>query len=192
MLGEVLVFLRSRLDGYMSARLGLVPGEADQAKVVLLDGEKTDPIEFQMGAVTALLINIEQEKIQRAPDRFYRIRPDGTSERVNPEVRINLYVLFVARFKQYEQGLDYLSLIIQYFQGHSLIDRSSAPELDARIDKLSFELVTLSLSEQGEIWNALRTSYTPSVMYRVGLLIFQDEDSISGPEVAEKVIGVSQ
>ena len=192
MLGEVLVFLRSRLDGYLSARLGVVPGEADQPRVVLLDGEKTDPIEFQLGAVTALLVNIEQERIQRAPDRYYRTLPDGSSERVNPEIRINLYILFVAHFKQYEQGLDYLALIIQYFQGNTVIDRSNAPELDPRLDKLTFELITLSLSEQGDIWNALRTSYMPSVMYRVGLLIFQDEDSISGPAIAEKVIKVSQ
>ena len=192
MLGEVLIFLRSRLDGYLSARLGVVPGEADQPKVVLLDGEKTDPIEFQMGAVTALLVNIEQEKTQRAPDLYYRTLPDGSAERVNPEIRINLYVLFVAHFKQYEQGLDYLSLILQYFQANAVIDRSSAPELDVRLDKLIFELITLSLSEQGEIWNALRTSYLPSVMYRVGLLIFQDEDSISGPAIAEKVLKVSQ
>jgi hypothetical protein len=192
MLGEILVFIRSRLDGYMSARLGVVPGDAAQPKVVLLNGEKTDPIEFQLGAVTTLLINIEQEKIQRTPDRYYRILPDGTSERVNPEIRINLYVLFVAHFAQYEQGLDYLSLIIQYFQGNAAVDRSSAPELDVRIDKLTFELVTLSLSEQGEIWNALRTSYMPSVLYRVGLLIFQDEDSTSGPAIAETVVGVSQ
>ena len=186
------MFLRSRLDGYMSARLGAAPGDAEQAKVVLLDGEKIDPIEFQIGAVTVLLINIEQEKIQRAPDRYYRVLPDGTSERVNPEIRINLYILFVAHFQLYEQGLDYLSLIIQYFQGHAVIDHTSAPELDARIDKLTFELVTLSLSEQGDVWNALRTSYMPSVLYRAGLLIFQDEDSISGPEIAEKVIGISQ
>ena len=192
MLGEVLVFLRSRLDGYLSARLGMVPGQADQAKVVLLDGEKIDPIEFQMGAVTALMINIEQEKIQRAPDRYYRTLADGSSARVNPEIRINVYLLFVAHFKQYEQGLDYLSLIIQYFQAHPVIDRNIAPELDARLDRLTFELVTLSMSDQGEIWNALRTSYMPSVMYRVGLLIFQDEDTISGPEVTQEVTRVSQ
>jgi hypothetical protein len=37
---------------------------------------------------------------------------DGTRHRTQPEVRLNLYVLFVARFKQYEDALRYLSLII--------------------------------------------------------------------------------
>ncbi len=191
MLGEVLIFLRSRLDAYLSARLGVVPGEPDQEKVVLLDGEKTDPIEFQLGAVTALLVNIEQERIQRPPDRYYRSLPDGTTERVHPEIRMNLFVLFVAHFKQYEQGLSYLSLIIQYFQGHAVMDHTNSPELDSRIDKLLLELTTLSFSEQGEIWNGLRTSYLPSVLYRVGVLIFQDEDTLSGTEITEKVIRTS-
>ena len=108
-------------------------------------------------------MNIEREKTRRAPDLYYRTLPDGSSERVNPDININLYILCIAHFKQYEQGLDYLSLILQYFQSHPVIDRASAPELDPRLDKLIFELNTLTISEQGEIWNALRTSYMPSL-----------------------------
>jgi len=192
MLGEILVFVRSRLDGYLSARLGVIPGQADQPKVVLLDGEKTDPIEFQLGAVTVLLVNMEHERVQRPADPYYRTLPDGNVQRVNPEIRISLNLLFVAHFKQYEQALDYLALIIQYFQSNPVLDRSNAPELDSRLDRLGFELVTMSLSEQGEVWNALRTSYLPSVMYRVGLAIFRDEEGASGPAITEKVITISQ
>lgn len=192
MIGEVLTFLRGRLNGYISVRLGVVPGESDPDKVVLLDGEKMDPIEFALGAVTALLINIEQEKLQPTPDPYYRTLADGTSERVHPEIRMNLYVLFVAHFKQYEQGLSYLSLIIQYFQNHRLLNHENAPELSDRIEKLTLELVTLPFSEQNEVWNALRTTYHPSVMYRVRMVVFQDDDSISGPPIGEKVIRTAQ
>jgi hypothetical protein len=69
MIGEVLTFLRGRLKGYMSVRLGVVPGESNPDQVVLLDGEKMGPIEFLLGAVTALLINIEQERSSSAPVR---------------------------------------------------------------------------------------------------------------------------
>lgn len=188
MIGEVLTFLRGRLNGYMSVRLGVVPGESNPDKVVLLDGEKMDPIEFPLGAVTALLINIEQERSSNAPDPFYRTQADGKSERVSPQIRMNLYVLFVAHFKQYEQGLSYLTLIIQYFQNHRLLNHDNAPELSDRIDKLTMELVTLPFSEQNEVWNALRTTYHPSVMYRVRMIILEDEESVSGPPIGEKVI----
>jgi Pvc16 N-terminal domain len=188
MLGEVLIFLSRRLDGYLSARLGVVPGEPDQAKVVLPDGEKSDPVEFQLGAVTALLVNLELDKVQRPPDLFHQSLPNGKVARVSPEIRINLYILFVARFKQYEQGLSYLSLIIQYFQGHRTLDHTNAPELDKRIDQLTLELTTLSFAEQGEIWSSLRTGYLPSVLYRVGTIVFQDEDAIGAPEITEETL----
>ena len=192
MIGEVLTFLRGRLNGYISVRLGVVPGESNPDRVVLLDGEKMDPIEFPLGAVTALLINIEQEKLQPAPDPYYRMLADGKSERVHPEIRMNLYVLFVAHFKQYEQGLSYLSLIIQYFQNHRLLSHDNAPELSDRIEKLTLELVTLPFSEQNEVWNALRTTYHPSVMYRVRMVVFEDDESISGPPIGERVIRTTQ
>jgi hypothetical protein len=36
--------------------------------------------------------------------------PDGTRYKIQPEIRLNLYVLFVARFKQYEDALHYQQL----------------------------------------------------------------------------------
>jgi hypothetical protein len=50
------------------------------------------------------------------------------------------------------------------------------------------ELVTSPFSEQNEVWNALRTTYHPSVMYRVRMIIPEDEKSVSGPPIGEKVI----
>ena len=46
MLGTIMVFLRNRLDGYVSTRLGVAPGGAEQPVVVLLDEERTDPLAF--------------------------------------------------------------------------------------------------------------------------------------------------
>ena len=48
-------------------------------------------------------------------------------QRIHPDIRLNLYVLFVVRFKQYEEGLGWLSKIIRYFQVNPIFDRSSAP-----------------------------------------------------------------
>jgi len=192
MIGEALTFLRGRLNGYISVRTGNVPGESNPDKVVLLDGERMEPIEFPLGAVTALLINIEQDKSLPAPDPYYRTAADGGIERIHPEIRLNLYVLFVAHFKQYEQGLSYLTLIIQYFQNHRLHDHDNAPELSDRIEKLTMELITLPFSEQNEVWSALRTTYHPSVMYRVRMVIIEDDESIIAPPIVERLIRTTQ
>ena len=96
------------------------PGQDASAEnaVVFLDGDKTDPISFKIGAVTMLLINVEQEPILRAANPHQRTGSDGTPYRSRPDIRLNLSVLFVARFKQYEQTLARLSQVLSFFQSN--------------------------------------------------------------------------
>ncbi len=185
MIGEVLLFLKGQLNEYLNASSGWSTADAGEDKVVLLDGEALDPISFKLGAISALLVNLEEEKTLRPADRYQRTLADGSKLQVQPEIRLHLYVLFVARFKQYEQGLRYLSLIIRYFQNHRVLDQQNAPALADGIEKLVLELVTLPFSEQNEIWNALRTTYHPSVLYKVSLIAFRDEEAVAAPEIVE-------
>jgi hypothetical protein len=148
-------------------------------------------IPFALGNVTALLINLEEENTLRSADPYVRVASDGIRQKVHPEIRINLYVLFVAHFKDYEQSLSYLSRIIQHFQCHRVFNHQNAPELSERIDQLVLELITLPFSEQNEIWGSLRTSYHPSVLYKVKMIVFRDEDAMSVSEVTEASLTVT-
>jgi hypothetical protein len=189
MISETLVFLKNRLNTHLNS--GRNPDESQEDQVVFLDGQNMDPLTFKLGAVSVLLINIEEENTLRPPDRYKRTAPDGTHQKVHPEIRLNLYVLFVARFKQYEESLRYLSLIIRYFQTYRLINHHEAPELSDNIEQLIMELVTLPFSEQNEVWNALRVTYHPSVLYKVKMIVFQDEDALGMPEIEEKTLRIS-
>src|SRR5271165_6839813 len=95
---------------------------------------------------------IEEETTLREPDLYSRVSPNGIRESVQPIIRINLYVLFVAQFTKYEESLKYLSRIVQHFQNHRVFNQQNAPELSQRIDRLVLELITLPFSEQNEIW----------------------------------------
>ena len=117
--------------------------------------------------------------------------PDGTRQKVQPEIRLNLYVLFVARFPQYEDALRSLSLIIQYFQNHRVLNHQNAPELSDNIEQLVMELITLPFSEQNEVWSSLRTTYHPSVIYKVKLVVFKDEDAATMSTITEKILRMS-
>jgi hypothetical protein len=191
MISESLIFLRDHLNEHLSAQAGPIVEESGEEKVVFLDGEKFDPISFKLGAVTTLLMNIEEERTLRAADPYVRITEDGARQRAQPDIRLNLYVLFVARFKKYEQGLSYLSRIIAHFQAHRVLDHETAPALSDRIDKLIMELMTLTLAEQNEVWNALRTTYHPSVLYRVKMIAFRDDAAPRTAEVQEKGISTA-
>ena len=186
MISKALFFLKNRLSAHLNS--GRHPDESQKDPVVFLDGQNMDPLTFKLGAVTTLLINIEEENALRAPDRYTRMTSDGVRQKVHPEIRLNLYVLFVAHFKQYETSLRYLSLIIRYFQNHRLLDHHNAPELSENIEQLVMELITLPFSEQNEVWNALRVTYHPSVLYKVKMIVFQDEDAVGMPQITEKVL----
>ncbi len=191
MIGDVLLLLRDELNAYLR---GVAPdgGDAAEDRVQLIDGDKSDPLEFRSNAITLLLVNIEQETSLRNTDPYLRGAPEAGLRRLQPEIRLNLYVLFVARFKAYEQGLNLLALVIRYFQRHRALDHASTPALSPQIDRLLLELVTPPLAEQNEIWSALRIHYHPSLLYRVRMVVLRDAEGVAVPPIGQTVVRARQ
>lgn len=190
MIDEALLFLRESLNTYFSVASS--SGEPHEELVTFPEGQQTDSVSFKVGAVSLLLINIEEENIGRAPDPYSRISASGIRETVVPDIRLNLYVLFVAHFKEYQTALRYLSSVIGYFQQRRIFDHRNSPQLNDSFERLTMELITLPMSEQNEIWNALRVAYHPSVLYRVKMLVFQDEESKGLIAIKEQDLRFSQ
>lgn len=185
MIGNTLVFLRSQLDAYLRAELAGGVDEPITDKVTFVEGEKLDPLGFKEGAVSLLLIGVEEERLLRAAEPYVRVQDDGRPRRGQPDLRLILHMLFVARFKQYDSSWEHLTKVIEYLQSNRRIDRSSHPELPLQIDKLTFELMSQSFSEQSNVWNMLRSSYLPSVLYRVGLVVLRDVKSAVQDQVTQ-------
>lgn len=185
MIAETLTFLRKHLDEHLRVELGGTQDDASGDKVVFLDGDKMDPISFQSGAVSLILINTEEERVLRAADPHARVGEDGTRQRVQPDVRLILSILFVARFKRYESSWEHLSAILAHMQSRRVFDASSTPDLPAGVDRLAFELVTLTLAEQNELWGALKVNHHPSLLYRARLLAYRDRRSSESTPVGD-------
>lgn len=189
MIGDVLVFLRKHLDALLRSELGELDDPTSD-KVVFVDGDKIDPISFKLGAVTQLLINVEEERVMRSADPYRQQASDGSPQRGQPDIRLFLHILFVARFKQYELAWAHLSKIIEHFQGPRVFMSDDTPALPARVEKLVMELITLDFARQNEVWNALRTTHHPSILYRVGLIALRDRSPQAVPRVAESRVAV--
>ena len=164
MLNHVLVFLKDELNKYMN-RQGFKDFSVHFPKEVTSQNQNSTLLK----GVNLLLVNIEEESINRQADPFIRYH-EGEKIRAYPEIRLNLYVLFVVDSGVYETSMKLLSGVIKYFQYHKIFDRSNAPDLSQEIHRLSVELVTLPFSEQNEIWNALRLHYMPSALYKVRMV----------------------
>ncbi|HSI41598.1 MAG TPA: DUF4255 domain-containing protein [Xanthobacteraceae bacterium] len=184
MIDRALLFLRDQLNEHL-ARGGGGAAAGLEDVVSFVDGDKLDPLTLKNGAISLLLVNLEQDTVMRRDDPFVRLLPDGTTARAAPEVRLNLWVLFVARFRVYEAGLAALSSVLAYFQARPLFDQRSAPALDPGIERLAIELKTLPLNEQNDLWSALRIAYHPSLLFRVRMVAVQASETPAGPPVSE-------
>lgn len=176
MINDVLVIIKNKLNEYFR-EITL----SDASHVAFLDGNKLDPIVFPNNSVVPVLINVEEEKIFRQANRFEGIVQNGIQTGLMSSIGINVYVLFVSSFSDYEQSLQFLSLILSYFQRNPVLDHANAPALPETINKVAIELVTLPVSQRNELWNTLRTTYRPSAIYKMGVLIYRDITTVTSP-----------
>jgi hypothetical protein len=149
--------------------------EGGEDRVIFPNGDKGE-LEFRLEKVTLLLAGIQEEPILRPADRYIGMGPDGAPLRVKPLLRVSLMVLIAARHSHYDESLRALSQVIVWCQSHPVLDRTTTPQLDPLIDRLTLELMTLTLAEQNELWSGLGTGYVPSVLYRMRLLAFSDAE----------------
>ena len=190
MISDVLRFLKDRLNKALPRENATAPAED---LFVYAGSGKDDAVAFKSDAVSVLLVKIEEETALRAPDPYRRITAAGVPQRIDPDIRMNLYVLFVARCADdYGRSLAYLSRVIRYFQGNRIFNHTNSPELGADISQISLELVTPSFSEQNEIWGTLRTGYLPSAMYKVRMIVFTEEGEalVQVKEVSHKTVQI--
>jgi hypothetical protein len=174
MIDHALNILSNKLNRFFQS-MANVSGD----NVAFIDGGSTNPLVLPLNKVTPLLINIEEERTLRQADRYESQQHGGIRVGGNPEVRISLLLLFIARFSDYEQSLKFISLVIQFFQSNRIFDHENTPDLPAEIDYLRMELQTMPIAQQNDLWHALHTTYLPSVSYRLSLLVYRDQTTIS-------------
>lgn len=188
MIDNALRVIRTKLNTYFRNL-----GEATNDKVLYIDNDQTDEAIFHKDKVSLALINIEEERVLRQPDHWGGHLKNGVMVGRNPEIRIQLLILFVARYSDYEQSMKSLSQIIRFFQAHRVFQHADTPELDDDIERMILELQTMPIAQQNDLWNGMRTSYHPSVAYKVGVLRYQDGMSMQlGGEVKEVVRDIKE
>ena len=173
MIRETLSFLRDQINSYLKNKLEI------PQNMVVLDNVISQSGELNATELGLSLINIEEEKIHKTQSP-YKIAGNGTVNLVNPEIKLNLYLLFIANFGtgNYEDALGALSHVIRFFQGRQVFTRQNAPTLNEHIEKLIIELVTLSFEQQNHLWGFIGAKYIPSVLYKVRLLSMADEATL--------------
>lgn len=182
MIDKAVTFLQRHLNHKLR-------GDATQDRVVLARVEK-DYVHLALESVTIILVGIEPDPIARSADPYRATTWSGGAGPVPPELRLNLYLLFAARFESYENALGYLSRVIRYFQQNPVLALQNAPEMDPEIDKLALELWDLPFTQQNDVWGTLKVAAVPSALYRVRMVVFQEAPAAEAPAIVETGKGI--
>lgn len=171
MIDQVVKAVTDNLNEYINVKFSLTDSDN---KVIVSN------LINQNGAVSAnttnkiicSLINIEQERI-RSSGTF---KTSGNSMK-NAPVNLDLYLMFSSNYvdENYMEGLKFLSVIVNFFQGKSIFTPQNTPDLPSRNPKITFSLFNVDLGNLSHLWGALGAKYMPSVIYQVRMISFFDD-----------------
>ena len=166
-------FLRQELNGWLLQRTGSSDpfGTAVLSRIANDSGKRDIPND----RIGVALVNVEEERTVRSqlPQPAY---VDGRPVMREPEVKLNLHLLFAAHFNSYETALKQLSFVLTFFQGHPVFTAERYPALDPRIRKLGIDLISLSFEQLNQLWAFLGAKQLPAALYRARLVALQDDE----------------
>lgn len=120
-------------------------------------------------SIGVYIANIEEERVvkEHLPEVStvngrHVVRP--------PELRLNLHILFAARFQNYPTALKHISSILAFFQANPSLTQDAFPALDRRIGRLNFDLMSLSYEQLNQAWAFIGGKHLPSLIYKVRMV----------------------
>lgn len=170
MIEIALQFLRDEVNTFILTATGSDAVKVKLSAVV----DDAGKYAFEQEVVGCSIINIEEERTLKA-HLPQRVLSNGQHVISEPELKLNLYLLFAANFKVYEEALKYLSHILAFFQSHPCFTQQEFPALDSRIEKLALELQSPSFEQLNQIWGFSGGKQLPSVIYKARMVILQPE-----------------
>jgi hypothetical protein len=188
MLQQLFSFLKEDLNTFISDKIGA------SSQFVLFANlnnilEKAD---VNTDKVIISIVNIEEEKMLKAPDNYMRINNDILYRK--PPVWLNIICLFTLYTKSTEDlpGIDMLENVVQYFQSRPRLDKSNAvvpANFPAGLEELRAEFVSLNYEQTNYLWGLFGGRYHPSVIYKFKTVPVDNLDiTPGGPAIQETIV----
>ncbi|MDR3479531.1 MAG: DUF4255 domain-containing protein [Burkholderiaceae bacterium] len=169
MIDKALGFIVAELNAFLGVRY---PSSEDHAVLASLTHPDGSAPPHTANRLVVSLVNLEREA--SAATNGVSTRAEGGYSRTSPALHLNLYILVTASFvNNYPGALTFLSAALGFFQAKPNFDAQSSPAFPREMERLSLELVSLSIQELNNLWAILGAKYLPSAMYKVRMLTFQ-------------------
>lgn len=186
MIDKALSFIEEQSNLYFQGLLGPSTEKyvslGNIAKIA--DNDTTPDDGGGTASVIITLVNIEEDRISKNPDGKYRTHNSVVYR--NPEILLNLYILFSVNSGNYITALSRISNVVQCFQSTNYFTRADYPTLDANIEKLHLELYTMNFEQVNHLWSTLGGKYLPSVLFKMKMITIVDKDNkVDGSLISE-------
>lgn len=172
MIDKAMNFVVGELNNVLLARYQSSENLAILSSISNPDGTLPPGIENK---IVLSLINVEREAAASGGTWPMRNNGGETPGRTSPPLSLNLLLLITASFSSnYGEALRFLSSTLGFFQGKPSFNAQNSAGFPAEIEKLSMELVNLSIHELNNVWAILGAKYMPSVVYKMRMLSIQE------------------
>ena len=174
MIDEAVSFIRREIRDH----LGVPDTE------VIIGNVQTLKEDNKSNGVYISLVNIEEESALNSIP--HRNPLDRGAHRNEPQVFLNLYLLFAFDFADYGVSLQQLARTIELFQSKPAFpSQNETPTITfpPKLDRLSLSIQNLSFEQLNHIWGVLGASYSPSVLYKARLAGVQRGESTAAPAI---------
>jgi hypothetical protein len=172
MLDVLLIHVRDLLNQSMRNQYGTYENKVVVSN--LLDNSASNYAELE-NRIVCFLFGIQQENSLKNTSGRSGSAAAGFLDKSTP-LYLNLQLIFSANFKNknYIEGLNYLSQIISFFHQNRVIFLSNIQGIPQKMDKVTFDMCNLGYDEMSQVWSAVGSKVLPSVIYKVGLVVFDD------------------
>lgn len=175
MIDKALKFTKDILDQFLKNKMGL-----DESKVLvnnIIDGDGSIPQKNQNKVIISL-INVEKETLKPFNKRNKKL-PDGNYALMAPVERYNLDILMTSNFDDYKETLKFLNASILFFQTNPSLSAASYSNIPEGLNKLEFELESISYHQMHSLWSAMGAKYQPSVIYKTRLVKLDSNETVT-------------
>jgi hypothetical protein len=187
MIGTTISYISKRVDSHLRMVNQKDKDGSSPPLAALIDGAQLDPLVLPLGTISLLVVDVNEDRQFRDADRFQRRINTAESIRIEnhyPDLHLDIGLIFVAKFKDYDRAWNQLAHVIGFFQQHPCFDAQHDLDLPNGIGRLAAEFCPQSLKQIIDLWSALKISPHPAVMYRFRLL------TISGPLLNEQPLPI--
>jgi Pvc16 N-terminal domain len=184
MISGALNFLKEQLNPFLVANYPLSNAPQRVAISNIVQQETGDQglsqTDLPDDKILITLINVEEETTFKDQHRHQKL-PNGNIRFREPELALNLYVLFASHFNNYDAALKHLSGTIRYFQAYNVFDVAQYPSMATfhpNLKRIVMDLRSMPIDQQSNFWQSMGGKFLPSVMYKLRMLVFQEDIEI--------------